>query len=956
MNINNYNTIPSMKKTFLLLLFAAFSLSAYAEGISNYKELVAFINDVNNKANLSSWKNEHDVVCFKADIDMSKAKKIPQLKNLEFEIDGCGHKLYNWNASRGLIKNIAETGILKNLTIDNSCVLKIDINFNTEPIHVGFFADASEGRIINCVNNGFIEHTGEGLSNNIYIGGIVGYNHNLVYNCKNTGKISSNIASSTPSKEMRLRIAGIAAVSGGIIGQDIGIYRCENTGIISSFNDFPNVHVSGIVGDGGPHTMVKYCVNRGNVAAISTPCGNGKGFIRIAGVVTWTGGDIVACDNFGNVSSSGSSETFTSGIAACPAYTALIAGCINYGKVTSNTSAASYTAGVAAHSSGTLQITNCVNYGEIACMNKGDRYACIGGIGAGYFLGKGVKKGTTFRNCVNYGKVLSVSTNTSGGVGGIAGLTHCIKNDDNHIRHYFYNCANKGSVKSENNPPKEICGKPGTSIIKGEFNDTWAKYVKPLKDGTNVYGRILDTDGNPVQGVIVSDGEQSVLTDVSGGYAMKSRIGTVRFVQISVPAKYEVPTVGNMPQFFLRIPRYAEAVRADFTLKKRESVSDKFTLALIGDPQINGFGIGKSTTRLRDEVLTDIAKLQESKEEPLYAIALGNLVADGIKLFQDYVDIVGTAKFPMFNVIGQHDHFHNNILETVFSAAVYENYIAPVNYSFNIGKMHFVVVDSSICNRPTGYDKYTRGLEESTCKWLESDLKFVSKDQTIVLCSNAPLLKNRYNFGLDKVNYDVYSKLLSEYNKVYALNGFMRQNYSYNYQNEKTPEQLKHLSNVEVISVARCLGQPHLNRELTNDGTPNGYMVAEIDGDKMEWYYKTLKQDRNYQMRAYTPATNKGGWVKVTIWNHSPEGWTTPEWWENGVKVADMTCVSERDIDYMKIYEAHKKQKLVKWPSHYSHPVNAPFIFRVKPTEGVTAGEIRVTDNFGVTYTQEVKW
>ncbi len=942
-----------MKKTLLLLLFAAFSLSTYAEGISNYKELVAFINDVNNKANLSSWKNEQGVVCFKADIDMTKAKKLPQLLNLEFEIDGCGHKLCNWNAQRALIKNIAMGGTLKNLIVDNSCVMNIDSRYDLEPLYISYLAETNEGRIINCVNNGFIEHTGEGLSKSVFIAGIVAHNYNLVYNCKNTGKISSNIGSTTITKGLRLRLAGVAAMSLGRVGKDVGIYRCENTGFISSISDFPNIHVSGVIGDGGPHTPVKYCVNRGNVAAITTPLSNnGKGFIRIAGIVTWTGGDVVACNNFGAISSSGTSETFTSGIAACPLNNSIL-GCVNYGKITSNTSSASYTAGIVAQSSSTLQVTNCVNYGEIACMNKGDRYACIGGIGGGFFLAKNVKKGSTFLNCVNYGKVSSISTNTSGGIGGIVGLLFCKKVNEKPMHHYIYNCANKGTVTCEHNTPNEFCGKPGTSIIKGEFTNTWAKYVKPLKDGTNVYGRILDTDGNPIQGVVVSDGEQSVLTDVSGGFAMKSNLANARFVQISVPATHEVPTLGNMPQFFLRIPRYAEAVRADFTLKKREVVAENFTLALVGDPQLTD---GKSIKILRESVYADIAKLQEGNTDPLYAITLGNLVANNAKAFPEYVNVVNSAKFPVFNAIGRHDHYDNNILETVFSAALYENYITPVNYSFNIGKMHFVVVDSSIFNRQTGYDKHELGLEESTCKWLENDLKLVSKDKTIVLCSNAPLLKSRASFGLDKVNYNVYSKLLSEFSKVYALSGFMRQNYSYNYQHEKTPEQLRHLSNVETISVARCMGQPHLNRELTNDGTPNGYMVVEVKGGKMEWYYKTLNHDRSYQMRSYTPAQNKGGWVKVTIWNHSPEGWSTPEWWENGVKVADMARVSERDADYMKIYGEHKKQKLSKWPSHYSHPVNSPFIFRVKPSEGVTSGEIRVTDNFGVTYTQEVKW
>ena len=939
-----------MKKTLLLLLFAAFTLSTYAEGISNYKELVTFVNDVNNKANLSKWKNEKGEVCIKADIDMSKAKKLPQIESIDFVIDGCGHKLCNWNAKNALIKRIELTGGLKNITVDNSCVMNVDSRYEPEPVYVSFLVRENFGHIINCVNNGFIEHSGEGLSKSVYIAGIVTINHSLIYNCKNTGKISSNIGTTTITKGLQLRIAGIASLFTGYMDPDVSIVNCENTGLISSISDYNNVHVGGVVGDVGGSAPVKYCVNRGNVAAITTPA-SGNGFIRIGGIVTWTANDVIGCCNFGTVSSSGSADSYIGGIASSPGYGAQIIGCTNYGKVSANTSATSYTGGMASFCSSELYIHNCINYGEIACLNRGDRLASIGGIIGGLLVAKNIKKATTLYNCINYGKVSSLSKNTSGAIGGIVGLAQQRIVNDRPVVQHIINCSNKGQVICEKNKPGHLVGKPESTVIKGEFRDGWAKYVKPLKDGTNVYGRILDTEGNPIEGVVVSDGEQSVLTDVSGGFAMKSDFEKAHFVQISVPAKYEIETYGNLPQFFLRIPRYAEAVRADFTLKKREEVSDKFTLALIGNPQLNGNE--KAATLLRKNILTEIAKLQDNH---LYAIALGNLVAGNRKAFPDYVNVIKDAKFPVFNVIGFHDYLQQNTHNSAYGSVVYENFIAPVNYSFNIGKVHFVMVDGSIYNRATERINYERGLEERTCKWLENDLKFVSKDHTIVLCCNTPLFRNTTNFSQTKVNYPIYSKLFTEFNKVYVLSAQENLNYHYNYNNEKLHPYFHHLKNMEVISVARCCGQPILNQELNNSGTPNGYMVMEIDGNNAEWYYKSINHDRNYQMRAYTPAQSKGGWVKVTIWNHSPESWTTPEWWENGVKVADMTRVREKDIAYIKLQSGHIYKKLSKWGRHFVNAVEAPFIFRVKPTEGVKSGEIRVTDTFGVTYTQEVKW
>jgi hypothetical protein len=97
--------------------------------------------------------------------------------------------------------------------------------------------------------------------------------------------------------------------------------------------------------------------------------------------------------------------------------------------------------------------------------------------------------------------------------------------------------------------------------------------------------------------------------------------------------------------------------------------------------------------------------------------------------------------------------------------------------------------------------------------------------------------------------------------------------------------------------------------------------------------------------------------VKVNIWNYSPDTWSAVEWWENGVKVADMELAKgEFDPAYLKIYAEHQEQKLGKYERAYSKPSKTPNLYRVKPSAGVRVGEIRVTDQFGVTYTQKVEW
>ena len=53
-----------------------------------------------------------------------------------------------------------------------------------------------------------------------------------------------------------------------------------------------------------------------------------------------------------------------------------------------------------------------------------------------------------------------------------------------------------------------------------------------------VSGTVLDQRGLPVEGVVVSDGLLTTLTDESGNYALDSDLSKRRFVQVTIPAAY----------------------------------------------------------------------------------------------------------------------------------------------------------------------------------------------------------------------------------------------------------------------------------------------------------------------------------------------------------------------------------------------------------------------------------
>ena len=945
-----------MRKLFLSLVLSFLVLCAYAEGISNYKELLAFAKAVNKEADLSTWLNDKGEVCLKADIDMKKGKKFPTIDLLKVTIDGCGYKLYNWNTKTSLINKIEPTGAVKNLTIDASCRLTAKTAMNDATHCVSFISNVNRGYIINCVNNGAIEHVGEEAYKTIYIGAFAAINFNVIHNCKNTGSVSSRFNFTKHTKGMSLRIGGLVGTCYGKQLNGAVISCCENTGNISYMGDYPSTNIAGIVGESSK-VPVKYCVNRGSVVAVGMPITTPKhsGGIRLGGITGWGNNDISNCENYGVVAGSGTHSVQAGGIVGRPNMTLNMVNCYNFANVSANTSASASVGGIAGNTDVNVYFANCYNFGNILSTGT-ERQGWCGGI-AGVLLTsrKGLKKAAIMRDCVNYGAITNKGTYASSSTGGILGYGSGVapKNAPV-IKIRVQDCANYGKITSADKNTGNIVGTKKNLDIVGERYEDCAKPMKPLADGSNIFGRVVDNNGSPVANAVVSDGLQSVATNVNGEYQMKSDLSSVSFVTISVPAAYEMPLRNNRPQFYRRVLRNVSAVRADFEIKKRENPTDNFVLAMIGDPQTRGFNTDKSTERFRDVILPDVAELKEKEGKEMYAICLGDLVYNWMSTYDDYVDALDTAKLPMFSVIGNHDYDQANLFESRLGSQFYDAYLGPQNYSFNIGKLHFVVLNTIDYRRENVKQRYHEGLEDKTCEWLENDLKFVPKESTIVVCGHAPIFKWRHTEGDKSVNFKRYGEILSKYNKVYAWAGHTHQNYTYNYANStKYPK----LANIEAIIVGRCSGQIRLNRELNNDGTPNGYMVAEVNGNEMVWYYKSVGHDRDYQMRVYSPVQTASEYVKVNIWNHSPESWSTPEWWENGVKVADMKSASkEYDIDYLKIYEEHNKQKLGDTERKYSKPAKVPFLFKIVPTAGVRSGEVRVTDNFGNTYTQKVEW
>lgn len=945
-----------MKKLFVISALLLACVQALAGGIGSAKDLEAFINACNNGESLSPWFGSDSTVVLTADIDLGKSKKFPQAASFNGRFDGQGFCLRNLKATAGLFHEIGAGGVVKNLVIDRSCSMKA-VSKGSE-FMAGFIADYNSGMIEDCINHGSIEHKCGYAMAPVYVGGICGYNRFVVLRCANYGRVFSEV-SGEAKEETALNVGGICGGSRGKVLSGSVIARCENHGAVAVLSNLVSIFAGGICGNSNRGTL-KYCVNRAEVTVDTRDSEDGKTVVsaRVGGITGLTRTDILRCDNFGDVTAKGSGGANVGGVCGMPHASLVIADCANYGCVKASGEQPSNAGGIAGNIGRPAHIRGCTNFGRVVFDGVSPRSrSTAGGIAGNIYSPKSQTAGAYVRDCVNRGEVFAGSggnkydkTNRNAiHAGGVVGCAEIREG----LRGFVSDCSNFGKVECVSGRKGNVCGSAVAVKTGGSAADDYAEILQAVPAGGNIVGKVLSSDGKPLEGIVVTDGRQCVKTASDGSYSLQADMAETRFVYLSLPAGAVISAKpGQHPIPFKRIPRYAKAVKADFTLDLGEVRKD-YTVLMIADPQVRPYGMDDSMERWNDRVAPDAEAFRASCTGPVYSINLGDLVYNYMYAWDDYVDVSAKIKCPTFNVIGNHDYDQANLFETEQGNVYFETYLGPEHYSFDLGDIHYVVMNTILYDRATPKDKYHYGLDDRTLAWLEADLAFVPKDRIVMTCTHHNPFKTPSNspngsHNAYSLHYADYLALLSQYREVYAWNGHNHQNFYYNYKGKKT----RHGSpNIQCISVARCTGALRFNAPIADKGEPQGYMVMNVHGDAIDWYYKSVGEGKDYQMRAYSPERTGDGTVKVNVWNWS-EGWTLPEWYENGVKVADMESRPGVDPDYYDLFAGITNKTTRK----YCKPSDKSHIFEVHPSEGVRSGEIRVTDLFGNTYSQKIEW
>lgn len=508
--------------------------------------------------------------------------------------------------------------------------------------------------------------------------------------------------------------------------------------------------------------------------------------------------------------------------------------------------------------------------------------------------------------------------------------------------------------------------------------------------GNNVYG-VVHCDGEGLADVVVSDGVEVVKTDKDGVYQFKSA-KKWGYVFISIPKGYEVGSEGVLPQFHATLTEKADkAERHDFNLVKVNQ--EKYRVYFLGDMHL-----ADRTNDLNqfDNCMKEVKADIMDDDVKSYVITLGDMTWDLYwysrnYYFPQYLNSVNyyfknaAKQVQFFHTIGNHDH--DMCKDGDFNTVIeYVKDIAPTYYSFNIGDVHYIVLDDILCTNVGGAASakpkrtYYSEVTDEQLKWLAKDLSFVSKSTPVIVTSHAPVYAKETVKNVNTYYLNNSGALISKF-KDYNVDFVTGHTHVIYNVDKKSSEGIYEHNAGAVCASWWWSGYLTPGIHICTDGAPGGYSVWDISGTDKKWRYKGTGRDAKEQFRSYdlnnvwftvekdapkVPAALKSKFEKYTdaypknsdnevlinIWNWNPK-------WKIEIKENGETLPSTRVKGYDPLHIAALTAKRFNDASLTEEPAFTTTVnyhmFKVKASSATSTIDIKVTDEFGNVYTETME-
>lgn len=459
-------------------------------------------------------------------------------------------------------------------------------------------------------------------------------------------------------------------------------------------------------------------------------------------------------------------------------------------------------------------------------------------------------------------------------------------------------------------------------------------------DSYEISGKVT-SGGKPLAGVPVTDGTQFAVTDAKGRYTLSSPLDS-KYVYITVPSGYEIPMAGGVPVIYREIKADSRGrFSGNFDLVKSDKDMNRHLLFVMADPQVyfdpNLDEVDKAALEMKSLVENEYQGM------PAVGVMVGDIVGNitqGEKYFPWMIENISHCDFPYFYACGNHD-IEMDVANNEDSRKSFNHYFGPTYYSFNRGKVHYVVLDDVFW-----MGRYYAGyLDKKQLDWLKKDLALVPEGSTVIVSMHIPCYSRQarhQEWGKEdpkKVlgNRQALFNILKPYN-AHIMTGHEHYNENYIFS-----DRLYEHCHAPLSTLFWCA-------PWAMDGTPGGYAVYEIDGDNIDWYYKSVGLDKSHQMSVYPPGRSREHpeAVVANIWNVD-SSWNI-EWFQDGVLKGTMTRYTGYDPNIWEDVSAHGQS----YAFPYVGSDITEHLFYAVPDAGAREVVIRATDHNGNVYTETV--
>jgi hypothetical protein len=467
-------------------------------------------------------------------------------------------------------------------------------------------------------------------------------------------------------------------------------------------------------------------------------------------------------------------------------------------------------------------------------------------------------------------------------------------------------------------------------------------------------------------GVAVSNGRDVVRTDWRGRYQLPIADDTTLFVV--KPRGWSPPTDENgLPRFhYAHKPQGSPAElrfagvgptgplpgSVDFPLRRRRE-PDAFRAVILGDPQ--PYDRAELDFLARDVVQELIGT------DASFGLSLGDLVGDDLSLFEPLNRVVGAIGIPWYNVHGNHD-MNLDAASDVHADETWERVYGPATYAFQVGRVHFVVLDDVIYAgaAPDGSrGRYAGGLTDPQLDFLRGYLEGVPRGELVVLAMHIPLVGPPPHQVPQRREL---SEILSGHPHTFSISGHTHLQAHHFLDAEAgwhggSPH---HHLNAATASGSWWRGEPDeagIPHATMRCGAPNGYTVVSFDGNRYSVRFKAARRPAAHQMRVQAPARVSAAdapdtEIFVNVFAGSARSRVEMRLGEGGAWIR-LDRVEARDPGYEALY---RREAAARPPDGYGlpSPVLSPHLWVGRLPAGLAPGdrvlEVRTLDFFGQEY------